>query len=390
LEGVKAFPPLAMTLIALLTACSSGTVTSGGGPSPVRTSTAHASSAREARVFGRIFANPDVAVTGGRLYVTWQVNAVNAAVPRFELTRVNQATGTIAATHLLIPGQVGAPLAAGGWLWVPVATSDGESLLRLNPVSLTQAGDLPVRGESFLSVGRGHLADAGGALWMADGGRLLRVSLQTGQLITTIPIAGAATSGVAANKNGTVLVVSEATAGGLGQVQRRNPVSGAVIASYQMIGVTAPGVGGVVKSGVWIDEATGMMGYVERFSAATMAPDPGTRVEGTNGIHVTVVGGLAWLTEPGNARYDYCADPVTGRVLARIPLPDPDQGGVLAVSARYVYYDSPASGGFYLKRLTVPAACRLPGLSTGWFDWFTRNMQRGSPRSPQSYPQGMR
>jgi hypothetical protein len=297
-------------------------------------------------------------MTGGRLYVTYQVNPVNAAVPRFELTRVNQATGAIAATHLLIPGQVGTPLAAGGWLWVPVVTSAGESLLRLNPVSLTQAGNLPVGGESSLNVGQGHLADAGDALWMADGGRLLRVSLQTGQLITTIPLPGAYTSGVAANKNGTVLVVSEATDGGAGQVQRRNPVSGAVIASYRMIGVAAPGVGGVVKSGVWIDESTGMMGYVERFRAATMAPDLATRVEGTNGIRVTVVGGLAWVTEAGNARYDYCADPVTGHVLARIPLPDPLQGGVLAVSSRYVYYYSPASSGFYLKRLTVPAACR--------------------------------
>jgi hypothetical protein len=309
-------------------------------------------------VFGRIFANPGVTMTGGRLYVTWQVNPVKAAVPQFELTRVNPATGAIAATRLLIPGQVGTPLAAGGWLWVPIATSPGESLLRLNPVSLTEAGDLPIGGSNLSVVLGSHLADAGDALWVADGGRLLRVSLQTGQLVTTIALPGAATSGVAANKNGTVLVVSEATDGGAGQVQRRNPVSGAVIASYQMIGVAAPELGGVVKSGVWIAEATGMMGYVERFSTTTMAPDLATRVEGTNGIRVTVVGGLAWVTEPGNARYDYCADPVTGHVLARIPLPDPVQGGVLAVSSRYVYYDSPASSGFYLKRLTVPAACR--------------------------------
>jgi hypothetical protein len=280
-------------------------------------------------------------------------------VPQFELTKVDQATGAIAATHLLIPGQVGTPLSVGGWLWVPIATSTGESLLRLNPVSLAQAGDLPVGGGSYPDAGWGsHLAAAGDALWVAAGARLLRVSLVTGQLLAAIPLPGAYTSGVVANQAGTVLVVSEATAGGLGQVQRRNPVSGTVTASYQMIGVTAPGLGGVTKSGVWVAEATGMMGYVERFSTATMAPDLATRVEGTNGIRVTVVGGLAWVTEAGNARYDYCANPVTGHVLARIPLPDPLQGGVLAVSSRYVYYQSPATDGFYLKRLTVPVACR--------------------------------
>jgi hypothetical protein len=367
LEGVKAFSALAVTLIALLTACSSAagsTVTSGGGPSPVRTPTAAASSARAARVFGRIFANPGVTMTGGRLYVTWQVNAANAAIPRFELTRVDQATGAIKATRLLVPGQAGTPLAAVGSLWLPIVTSAGESLLRLNPVDLAQTGELSIRGvpDSGTSAGS-HLAVADGSLWVADGGRLLRVSLQTGQLVTTIPLPGAATSGVAANNNGTVLMVSEATDGGLGQVQRRNPVSGTVIASYQMIGVTAPEIDGVIKSGVWIAEATGMMGYVERFSiersgVATVAPDPATRVEGTNGIHVTVVGGLAWVTEGGDPRYDYCADPVTGHVLARIPLPDPPQDGVLAISARYVYYESPAEYGFYLKRLTVPAVCR--------------------------------
>jgi hypothetical protein len=364
LEGVKAFSALAVILMALLTACSSGTVTSSGGPSPVRTSTAHASSARDARVFGRIFANPEVTVTGGRLYVTWQVNAVGAAVPRFELARVDQGTGAIKATRPLVPGQAGTPLAAGGSLWLPIVTSAGESLLRLNPVDLAQTGELSIPGVPDSGInGDSHLAAADGSLWVADGGRLLRVSLKTGQLVTTIPLPGAATSGVAAGKNGTVLVVTEATAGGLGQVQRRDPASGTVTASYQMIGVAAPEAGGVIRSGVWIAEATGMMGYVERFSikrsgAATMAPDPATRVEGTNGIRVTVVGGLAWVTEAGNARDDYCADPVTGRVLARIPLPDPFQGGVLAVSSRYVYYYSPASGGVYLKRLTVPAACR--------------------------------
>jgi hypothetical protein len=363
---VKAFPALAVTVSAvtvLLTACSaapgstavSSTTTSGA------TSTARppGSSARPVRVLGRVFANASVTVTGGRTYVTWQVNPVTAAVPQFELTRIDPAGGAIKATRLLVPGQAGTPLAAAGSLWVPVATSAGESLLRLNPVDLARTGQLSAAGEPEQAVGRGsHLAVADGILWAADGSRLLRVSLKTGQLITSIALPGAAASDVAASKNGTVLVVSEATDGGLGQVQRRNPVSGAVLASRQMVGVTAPEIGGIISSGVWVAEPTGMMGYIERLNVATMAPDPATDVGGTNGIGVTVAGGLAWVTERANPGHDYCADPVTGHVLARISLPDPAQDDVLAVSGRYAYYESPAGHGFYLKRVTVPAACR--------------------------------
>ena len=101
-----------------------------------------------------------------------------------------------------------------------------------------------------------------------------------------------------------------------------------------------------------------MMGYIERFRTATMAPDPATEVGGTNGIDVTVAGGLAWVTEEVNPGHDYCANPVTGRVLARIRLPDPGQDGVLAASDRYVYYESRAGNGFYLRRFPVPGVCR--------------------------------
>jgi hypothetical protein len=362
LENVKAFPALALTLSAvtvLLTACSSAPGRTAVG-SVTQTSAAPGSRApaSSVRVFGRIFDNPGVAVTGGRVYVTWQVSPASAAVPRFELTRVDQATGAIEATHLLIPGRVGTPLAAGGWLWVPIAAPAGESLLRLNPVDLAQAGDLPVGGGSGQGVGRGsHLAAAGGALWVAAGGRLLRVSLITGQLLATIPLPGAYTSGVAANRTGTVLVVSEANDGGTGWVQRRDPVTGALLASRPMLGVTAPALGGITDSGVWVSESTGLLGYVERFRTATMAPDPATRVGGDNGISGTVADGVVWITDLAAPDRDYCADPVTGQVLARIRLPDPGQDALLAVSDRYLYYQNPASSGFYLERVPVPAAC---------------------------------
>lgn len=48
---------------------------------------------------------------------------------------------------------------------------------------------------------------------------------------------------------------------------------------------------------------------------------------------------------------------MTGRILARVRLPDPRQDDLMAVSRQYLYYDSPASSGFYLNRVPVPGTC---------------------------------
>jgi hypothetical protein len=315
-------------------------------------------------VFGRALTNPAVTVTGGQLYVAWQVNQASARVPRFELARADQVTGAIEAARRLPAGSLGTPLAAGRWLWVTTTTPEGTRLLRMNPADLTVTGDTDVGGRVDAWDGGGDLAAAGGALWLASGRRLLRVSLRTGQVIAVVPLPGADTSGVGAGAGGTVLVVSEAHEG-VGAVQRRDPVTGALIASHPMTGVAAPRIGGVIGSGVWVAEPTGMLGYIERFSAATMAPNPATDVGGSNGISVRIADGLAWVTEQVSSRHDYCADPVTGRILGHIPLPHPAQDYVSAIAGRDVYYLEPTPGGTgsYLRRLGVPASCRAPAVT---------------------------
>jgi hypothetical protein len=64
-------------------------------------------------VFDRVLSNPAATVTGGQLYVAWQVNPASAPVPRFELARVDQAIGAIEAAHLLGAGYLGWPPVAG-------------------------------------------------------------------------------------------------------------------------------------------------------------------------------------------------------------------------------------------------------------------------------------
>jgi hypothetical protein len=307
-------------------------------------------------VFERVLSNPAVTATGGRLYVAWQVNPVSSALPRFELARVDPASGAIKATHRFAGGYLGAPLAAGGWLWVATSAARGESVLRMNPADLAVSADIRI-GESGQGGGRDHLAAAGGALWVTDGSRLLRVSVPAGKVTAAISLPGAYSSDEGASPDGRVLVIGEADGGGLGSVQRRDPVTGTLLASRAMTGVTAPEVGGVTDSGAWVSEPTGMLGYVERFSTGTMAPDPATDVSGTNGIEARISAGAVWITDPVGSDRNYCADPVTGRVLARIPLPA--QAYLLAISGGYLYDQVLAGDGFRLSRAPVPAACRV-------------------------------
>lgn len=325
-------------------------------------STSAAAATATDSVFGRALGNPAVTVTGGELYVTWQVNPPGARVPRFELARADQATGAIEAAHRLGAGEVGTPLATGGWLWVTVSTATGERLLRMNPADLAVTANIGIGGSSyrgFTGLG-GDLAAAGRALWVTSANRLLRVSTRTGKVIAVVPLPGAYSSMVDAS--GAILVVSEASDSGAGAVQRRDPVTGALIAAHPTLGVSAARIGGVTGSGVWVSEPTGMLGYIERFSTPAMAPDPATEVGGSNGISVRIADGVAWVTDQVNPRHDYCADPVTGRLLGRIPLPEPARDYVSAIAGREVYYLAPAPGGTgsRLSRLGVPASCRAP------------------------------
>jgi hypothetical protein len=71
----------------LLAGCGSkGPGTASTAPTPTASGAA-VSSGRS--VFGRALRNPAVSVTGGQLYVAWQVNQASARVPRFELVRAD-------------------------------------------------------------------------------------------------------------------------------------------------------------------------------------------------------------------------------------------------------------------------------------------------------------
>jgi len=307
-------------------------------------------------IAGRVFTNPALTVTGGTLYVRWSLSPARQDPPRMELGRVDAATGKIVATNRFSPGSIGAPLAAAGSLWLTGAFSGHAMLLRLDPRTLMVTGELDIPPVNS-GAAQSHIAFAGGSIWVDGSNELVKVNPATVAAALTIPLSGADTSDVGASRDGRTLVVSESS-GGNGAVQRRDPVTGTLLAAHPMLGVIAPLIGGVSAAGAWVSEPTGMLGYIERLAASSMTPQAQTQVDGSNGLHADVWGGVLWVrNQAAGTAQNYCAVPATGRRLATLPLPDLAQDYLMAVTGGRIYYSVPASSGFVIRTVPVPAAC---------------------------------
>ena len=208
-------------------------------------------------------------------------------------------------------------------------------------------------------AGAGQAAFAGDAIWVDGGDLLVRVASGAVTKELSIAFPGADDSSVGASPDGTVLIVAE-TRDGIGTVQRRDPMTGALLASSATNGVLSPAIAGVIDGGVWLAAPTGMMGFVERLETASLSPEQSTEVGGTNGIYVRVADGALWVTDPvGGAAKNYCADPITGRVRAPLPLSNLSQDQLLAVGAGVLYYAgfNSSDNGWRIATVPVPAAC---------------------------------
>ena len=270
-------------------------------------------------------------------------------------------TGQVTAQNMFSPGWVSPPVAAAGALWLTDSTAAGRVLLRLDPATLMVTGELLIpQGEAPDAGDLGQqLAFAGGSLWVDGGVQLLRIATATATVTGVIPLpAGTFSSRLGASPDGSTLVVSEMGTGA-GAVQRRDPETGAVLASAAMAGPASASIGGVTGTSVWVAQPTGNFGFVERLSLATMTPDHASDVSGTNAIRVLVAAGALWVTDyiGGTAR-NYCASAATGRVLAPLPISATTQARLLAVTGGYLYYAVPATGGWRIGAVPVPAACR--------------------------------
>jgi len=320
-------------------------------------------------IYSRALRNPAVTVTPSGTYVAWQLSPPASPSAHYELARIDVSSGRILASRQ-ISAVVGQVDLASGALWVVTANSHGRGmLLKLNPHSLEAASRWHPVSLTVPNLRGNALALAGGWLWIADGDHLLRLSLPAGSVTKSVPMRGVDSSDVSADSSGTTLIDGESDAGGQGALQRRDPATGALLASHPLSGVAAPLVTGPIDGLVWVAEPTGMQGYVEAFRSSDLAVSGSgchegavgrTCIPGDNGIIARVADGLVWVTQQngGNAR-NYCAAAGTGEVLAPIRLRRPAQDEVLAIGAGRIFYASPSAGvGSYVHQEAVPMACR--------------------------------
>jgi len=313
--------------------------------------------------------NPQVYAAGGALWVAQQVTPPGAPVLS-ELMRVGPASGDVWAIRRL-GSAFDQALLADRTLWVTTTRGRRSWLWRLDP------GSLRVRSRNILpSSGTndgiiGTLARAGGWLWVGTSDRIDRVSPSNGRVTAEVVVPGAEGVDVEADTSGRVLLDSEGQE--LAYVQRRDPQTGALIASSAAFnGVTKPYIGGVADGGAWVNEATGMMGYIARLSLVTLQPTPFTgaqpqpgqpgppRIEGTNGVAARLIAGVLWVTQlAGGVQRNYCGAPSTGRALVALPLGD--DGELLTADDGSIYYTPDASNpaGAGLARASVDPRCDI-------------------------------
>jgi hypothetical protein len=310
--------------------------------------------------------NPEVIDDALGLYLVWQESPLGQRSID-ALDRVDRHTGRIEASRDL-RAQFANSVVTSGSLFVTTMSSRGEDLLRLNPVTLNVTTSWQVT-RTQVPNGGGSLAVVNGGLWVTTGDRLLRLSLGSNSFGTSVTLPGAEISDVASDTRGDVLVVGTTGNDGEGSVERRDPRTGALLASSAPFdGVTAPTVSAVADGAVWVSVSTGMMGYTEELVASTLKPAgppctevPNTAlcVTGSNGIDASVSGSLLWVTQPGGGPLrNYCGDPRTGRVFATIPLKANEK--ILTTGSTEMYlFDQVSTGqdGEILTEMRVPSKC---------------------------------
>jgi len=320
------------------------------------------------QVLLRHLLNPHAYAAGGALYVAQQVTPPGGRVLS-ELIRVDPVSGRVHAVRRL-GSAFDQALLADGALWVSTTRGRTSWLWRLDPASLDVRSRevLPGSGPDDGTVG--GLAVAGGWLWGGNADRLDRVSLASGEVTAALPIPRAEGIGVAADPLGRLLLVSEGQ--GLARLQRRDPHTGALLASSPIFaGVTKPYIGGIFDGEAWISEAGGMMGYAERVHvddlAAARYPSISSAARGgvspllnaTNGIRVVVSDGILWVTQvAGGPQRNYCGNPVSGQPRAALGLPA--QSWLLAVGPTDFYYINGGATGTLgeLVRAPIDPRCR--------------------------------
>lgn len=302
--------------------------------------------------------------TGG-LYLTWVTSPPGHSPEAEELARVNASSGKVTARRR-VEGAVAEAVIHGGSLFVLV-TSNGEDLLRLNPVTLTEIGHWHLGRAQVPGSEASAMVVAGPGMWIATGPELERS--YTGKVLRSIPKPGAVNADLATTRLGSVLLVGEASASGEGEIERLGIVTGELMEeSPPLSGIVNPFLTSVTGNDFWVEESTGMMGYVQLYHLTPLGPvgstcGPATHTQttatcilGTNGTRARMADGDVFITKsPGTNHYRaYCATP-GGQVLAALPVPSAD--AILAIGPKVLFVRALSPGNTAVKEVPIPPAC---------------------------------
>jgi hypothetical protein len=291
----------------------------------------------------------------GSLYFSYTSPVGEHVGEDYEMIRVNTATGSVAARRRFTNAPVATTLAAGS-LWVTTTAGNRATLWRLDPRSLV------IRTEQRLPTSpnnegiAGSLAVAGARLWIGTG-LIDGVSLRTGRVDRVIIPSHKGPVQLEADSTGWVLLASIGYAHPT-YIVRLNPETGRPLAQLTIPKSNSqPNIGGILDGGAWIENSVGSHTSVWRINVRTMkTARTSTWAAPSSRISVRAIDGVLWVTEAvGENNLNYCANPVSGRPLVRLPLLRGNSVFLTANETSFFYTDVPINA-HEVKLETAPTS----------------------------------
>ncbi len=312
--------------------------------------------------------SPRVFDTSLGLYFAWSTTPLGAGSLHGVLARVDPVTGEMSVVRAT-QGTATSVVPVHGALFAVLTTETAKAphglLARVDPTTLKvlRSWTLPAVGTPCSMVA------AGGALWVAAGAHLERVTPSSGAVTTTLTLEGAASVSLGTNTTGSVLVAAGDIATGAYYLERIDPWTGALERrTGRRIGTA--GIGGVIRTALWIGVGFGTTGNALRERVRSLRPvGPGCHTGvGTQACvvgsspHPDLEAGHLYVTTPNAPARNYCAL-WTGQVIAPLPV-DLRHDDVLAVartSTLFFQVTTSTRRTPTISEASVPASCRSNG-----------------------------
>lgn len=200
-----------------------------------------------------------------------------------------------------------------------------------------------------VAIGRG-----GASLWAAGDHALYRVDPKTRAIAATIDVPGAPISGIAVDPSGTRLYLEQFSDRQQTSLSVRSARDGVVLVAPRVVDA-GPGPGRIAATvdGVWIAQATGMLGHVQQYPTDLVVGV--ARIDGSNGISVRTDAGVVLVNGATDDPALTCLDRKSGRFIDVIAVSQISALPAFTSDGTRLYL-APPSGGIEVR--DVPPACK--------------------------------